>query len=205
MSTANAKTGPIIAGDAVDVTLRSGRQGDLIVGEGHGRYYENAYRGGLFNAANQAVVTTTVGLATTYTGLVLSNPINSAVNLSILRASLMQSVIQATQVEGYALAVGFNAGTNVTHTTPVTPRSNKIGTGITPAGLADVSATLPTAPFYHTFLTNTAGATTQNGGVQLPIDGSILLIPGAYILFVTPTQASVAGLWFSLDWEEIAI
>lgn len=205
MSTANAKTGPIAVSDGVDTTLRAGRQGDLIVGQNHAKNYEAGYRGGLFNAASQALVTTTVGLATTYTGLVLSNPINSVVNLAILRASLFQSVLQATQPEAVALAVGFNAGTNVTHTTPVTPRSNKIGSGLTPAGLADISATLPTAPFYHTFLQNSASNTTMNGGQIAYIDGSIILIPGAYILFVTPAQASVAGMWFSFDWEEVAV
>lgn len=205
MSTANAKTGPIAVGDGVDTTLRAGKQGDLIVGQNHSRNYEAAYRGGLYNVASQAVATTTVGLATTYTGLVLSNPINSVVNLVLLRASIMQSVVQSTQVEGFALAVGSNATTNVTHTTPATPRSNKIGVTPTNVGLADTSATLPTAPFYHTFITNTNSATANNEGVLAYLDGSIILAPGAYILFATPTQASVAGMWFSFDWEEVAV
>lgn len=185
-------------------TQRFGQQGDAMVSELHGRYYEQAVRGNIFNGATQALVTTTVGLATTYTGLVLSNPISAAVNLVINKASMMQSVLQATQVEAYAIAVGFNAATNVTHTTPVTTRSNKIGSGLVSVGLCDVSATLPTAPFYHTFVTNTGTATADSTGIQVvDLEGSVVLIPGAYALWVTPAQASVAGLWFSFQWEEV--
>lgn len=159
----------------------------------------------MFSASIQAVATTTVGLATTYTGLCLSNPITSTVNLVLNKCSMMQSVIQATQIEAYALAVGFNATTNVTHTAALTTKSNKIGSGLTSVGLADTSATLPTAPTYHTFVTETASATSQPSTALIDMEGSVILIPGAYACWVTPAQASVAGLWFSFQWEEVVI
>lgn len=183
--------------------LRMGLDADLIVTEFNPRYYEPTARRRHFEAATQALVTTTVGLALTYTGLCLSNPITSSVNLVITKASIMQSVIQATQVEGYALATGFNLSTNVTHTTPVTPRSRLVGDGATPVGLADVSATLPTAPFYSTFLTNTGTATQNSPAGIYDLEGSLVLKPGGYCCFVTPTQASVAGLWFGFAWLEV--
>lgn len=190
--------------DGVVAKARGGRQGDQIISELHGRYYEQTYRGNMFFGATQALVTTTVGLATTYTGLVLSNPINSPVNLVLNKASMMQSVLQGTQVEAFAIATGFNAATNVTHTSAVTPRSCLIGSGKTPVGLTDVSATLPTAPFYTTFVTNTGTATADSTGLQVvDLEGSIALLPGAYALWVTPAQASVAGMWFSFQWEEV--
>lgn len=185
------------------VTQRYGRYADGLVSEYNARYYQATKDGLCFTVATQALVTTTVGLATAYTGLVLSNPITSAVDLVIVQGSMMQSVIQATQVEAFAIATGFNSATNVTHTTPVAPKSSLIGSGLTGSGLADVSATLPTAPFYDTFVTNTGTATADSTGVQVvDIGGSIVLKPGAYALWVTPAQASVAGMWFGFKYFE---
>lgn len=187
---------------SVPQSIRMGQQGDQIVSELHGRYYEQSVRQKTFTAATQAHVTTTVGLATTYTGLVISNPVGSGVNAEILFASMMQSVIQAVQVEAFAIAVGYNATTNVTHTTPVAVKSNLVGTGSAGLVVADVSATLPTAPVYDTFLTNTATATQNGAGMVVDLGGSIVLPPGGYACFVTPTQASVNGMWFAFKWAE---
>lgn len=187
------------------VTQRADRSAAGLVSELHGRYAQTTLDGAMFSASIQAVATTTVGLATTYTGLVISNPITSQVNMVLNKASIMQSVIQSTQIEAYAIAVGFNAGTNVTHTAALTPISNKIGSGLTAVGKADTSATLPTAPTYHTFIQNTGTATANGTGSVIDLEGSIVLIPGAYALWVTPAQASVAGLWFSFQWEEVPV
>lgn len=184
---------------------RAGRQGDQIVSELHGRYYEQGYRGNIFNAANQAVVTTTVGLATTYTGLCLSNPRNSKVNVVLNKCSWMQSVLQATQVEGFALALGFSKSADVTHTTPVTPSSNLVGSGLTSQANVDASATLPIAPVYSHLIGNTATATQNGAGGMIDLEGSVILIPGAFAIFATPTQASVAGMWFGFQWEEVPV
>lgn len=184
---------------------RGGAGADGIVSELHGRYYQTTKDGAMFSASIQAVATTTVGLATTYTGLCVSNPITSTIDMVLNKVSVMQSVLQATQVEAYAIACGFNVATNVTHTTPLTVRSKLIGSGIVGQGLADISATLPTAPFYDTFITNTGTATADStGALVVDLEGSIILPPGGYALWVTPAQASVAGLWFSFSWEEVA-
>lgn len=186
--------------------FRLGLDADLIVTELHPRYYEQTVRRKRFSAANQAVVTTTVGLALTYTGLCLSNAPTNTVNLVLDKVSLMQSVLQATQVEAFAIATGFNGTTAVTHTSAVAVKSHLIGSGATGQGLADASATLPTAPFYDTFLTNTGTATADStGSMVIDLEGSIILPPGAFACFVTPAQASVAGMWFSFSWEEVPV
>ena len=189
--------------DSALANARAGKQGEQMVSQLHGRYYEQTYRGKMYSASIQAVATSTVGLATTYTGLVISNPVASTVNLVLNKASVMQSVIQSVQPEAYAIACGYNATTDVTHTTPLTIRSNLIGSGTSSSARADISATLPTAPFYHTFVHNTASATVNGTGSVIDLEGSVILIPGAYALWVTPAQASVAGLWFSFSWEEV--
>lgn len=199
--------GPQVNPDSPNpVVVRLGKQGDQIASELHGRYYEQCYRGNTFFAASQAVATTSVGLATTYTGLCLSNPNGSGVNVVLLQASMMQSIIQATQPEAFALAVGFNTSTNVTHTTPSTTlQSAKVGSGINPQAKVDTSATLPTAPVYSLFVQNTASATVNGPGAVIDVAGSLILTPGAYVCWVTPTTASVAGMWFSYTWEEVAV
>lgn len=191
--------------DGIDLKIRSGNYGEVINNDYRGRFAEATYRGQCYNAAIQAVSTTTVGLATTYTGLVISNPISSTVNLELVSATVMQSVLQSTQVEAYGIAVGYNASTNVTHTTPLTVRNNLIGSSIVGQAVADISATLPTAPFYHTFASQTSTATANGPASVIEFAGRVILRPGAYALWVTPAQASVAGLWFSFDWMEIPV
>ncbi len=190
----------------INAAIATGNYGELIVNERLPRYYEMAYRKTSFNAATQAVATTTVGLATTYTGLCLSNNVGNSVNLVLTKASIMQSVIQSTQVEAYAIACGFNATTSVTHTAALVGiKNNFIGSGTVAQATADTSATLPTAPFYHTFVHNTGTATADGTGAVIDLEGSIILPPGGYALWVTPAQASVAGLWFSFDWVEVPV
>lgn len=187
------------------IIARAGRQGELMASELHGRYYEQTYRRNIYIAASQAVATTSVGLSTTYTGLVVSNPTTSVVNMVLLKATTMQSVLQATQVEAYGIATGYNGTTNVTHTTPQAVRNCFIGVGAIGTGLADTSATLPTAPFYSMFVQQTATATANGPGGVIDLEGSIILPPGGYALWVTPGQASVAGMWFSFQWEEVPV
>lgn len=202
----NSVTGPSLQADGTTPTAaRGGRLGDFITSELQGRYGENTARGRTFFVASQALATTSVGLNTTYTGLCLSNPLGSGVNAAILFVSVMQSVVQAVQIEGYGLAVGSNSGTNVTHTTPVTTNSALVGSNLKSYCNADSSATLPTAPVYAVFITNTASATQNGPGDQIELAGSITLAPGGYAAFVTPTQASVAGMWFSFTWSEIPV
>lgn len=186
------------------VTARFGKQGDQLMSELHGRYYEQTYRGNMFSVASQAGATTTVGLATVYTGLVISNPIGSGVNLVLNKCSLSQTVIQAV-VNNFGLAFGFNSSTNVTHTTPATPQSNVIGSGTLAKAKADVSATLPTAPLYGIYAADAATATTDAPGGVIDLEGSVILLPGAYALWVSSAASSAAAMWFSFQWEEVPV
>ncbi len=184
--------------------LRSGKQGDTVVSELHGRYYEQTYNANQFSAANQTAVTTSVGLSTTYTGLVLSNPLGSTVNLVINKCTFNVSTL-ASGINAFGLATGFNATTQVTHTTPVTPATCKIGSGALAKGLADVSATLPTAPVYTHFVAATATTTSDPTQGVIDLEGSIVLIPGAYILWVSTAASVATSMWFSFGWEEVPV
>lgn len=190
------------------VNARAGNMGELIASELHARYYEATYRKARFNAANQSVTALTAGLATTYTGICLSNPINSLVNLVVGKIGWTFIVVFAA-VAGVGLACGYNSGTNVTHTTPVTPRSNFFNTGTVGQGLVDVSATLPTAPFYTHFLgAGLTGAVTtipSLGPTFIDLEGDIILPPGAYMAFVATAVSAASSFWGSISWEEVPV
>ncbi len=198
-----ASTTSIAAG--TQTVLRQGNMGDAIASELHGKYYETNYRRALFNGAMVGQITT-VGLATTYTGLCLSNPIGSTVNLVINKVGYAFAVaFAAASVIG--LMTGYNSGTNVTHTVAVTPRSQFFGVGSSGTALLDSSATLPTAPTLNTILgVGLTGAITTTPGIGptiVDLDGSIILPPGAYCAFYTSTVSGAASGAFSFQWEEV--
>jgi len=200
-----ASTSSIAVG--TQAAIRQGNMGDQIVSELHGRYYEAAYRRALFSAANTAAVATTAIAATTYTGLCVSNPVGSTVNLVILKANW--SISAAISAAGtLVLQTGYNASTNVTHSVVITPVNNFIGLGATGVALADAGATLPTAPASRVILSSDGTLATTGyalGGQQfIDLEGSIILPAGAYISFAT-SAANTAAWWFSLSWEEVPV
>lgn len=188
--------------------VRAGNMGELIKSDLQPRYYESNYRRAMFNAANQATTATTAGLATTYTGLVLSNPIGSTVNLIVTKVGYSFGVA-FTAAAAIGVMVGYNSGTNVTHTTPSTPRSSFVGVGAAGVGLVDVAATLPTAPVVHTiFGTGLTGAITTEEAVSAEIvdmEGSIILPPGAYAAIYTSTASGAASFIGSIAWTEVPV
>ena len=183
--------------------LRQGNLGDLILSELHGRYYETNYRRALFTAATQAATATTVALATTYTGLCISNPVGSSVNLVLNKVGIALSVAPVA-IAPIGIMVGYNSGTNVTHTTPGTPRSLFFGSGSTGTALVDTSSTLPTAPvLVHPLMTGfTPAALPSSGPALIDLEGAIILPPGAYAAIYSLT--TVTGL-FSFQWEEVPV
>lgn len=189
---------------------RQGNMGDMIVSELHGRYYEAAYRRSLYFAANPTGVTTTAttsGTTTAIVGINLSNPINSPVNLVLNKVGYAFTVAFAAAAD-IALGVGYNSGTNVTHTTPLTVRSAFVGVGSAGYGLVDSSSTFPTAPnFTHVLAAGLTGAITTTPLVQglVDLEGSVILPPGAYCGIFTTTAGGTSGFFGSFSWEEVPV
>lgn len=195
---------PAAAGSSPQA-LRTGPSGELIAQELHGRYYEACVRKGLFSGGTLAGVTLSAGFATTYTGLCLTNPLGSNVNLVPNKLTLNALVAQ-TAALGIGLMSGYNNGTAVTQTTPLVPLSNFVGqpTGV---GLLASATTLPTAPTRAMILATllTGAITTQvQGGEIIDLEGSWVVPPGGY-LCVYSTAASVASsVLLGLQWEEVS-
>lgn len=157
----------------------------------------------LFMGANPSGVTTSAGLATTYVGLVLSNPAANTFNLVLRRVAGAFIVAPAT-VTGFNLITGWAAGGITAHTTALTPFSAIIGTGPTPTAKLDSAATLVGTPVWSMVLSETPTATTLLS-FSTDIVGSIVLPPGAYAAIGTTIAGPSSGFQGSFMWEEVAI
>lgn len=191
----------------VTPTVRQGQLGEVIMQELHGRYYETAYRRNQFNAATQAGVTTSAGLGTAVTGLILTNPTSSTVNLVPNKIGYaFNAAPAATMVIGLA----FNTSTTaVTQTTAITPRNNFLG-GQTAQGLVASSVTLPSAGIIsHIFGSVDYIATPANYLAKpvalIDLEGSIVMPPGSYLHLYTSTASAASSTFASIQWEEIPV
>lgn len=205
MTTLVGQTGPgITSGDGGSQPIRTARDNAVIIGQNHGRYYESTRRGNRYYAGNQAAVTTTVALATTYTGLCISNPAGSVVNLSIDWVSFAVTVAPAA-ISAIGIITGFAAAGIVTHTTPITTGGGLFIGNAKGVALADGAATLVGTPQWTPpWLQGgfTAGALYAASVVYADVAGAIVIPPGGYIAIGALTVAVGFG---SIGWEEIPV
>lgn len=166
-----------------------------------GRNAAGAFGKKLFAGANQAGATLSNGLATTYTGLCLSNPAASGKNLYVGRVTGAFVVAPAAFI-GIGLIQGFVAGGITAHTTPVTPTPVLIGDATIPVAKVDAAATLVGTPAWLKWL----WASTATGGLgtfSQDQEGAIVIPPGGYIAIGTLLAAGpTAGFIGSFEWIE---
>ena len=188
-------------------TIRQGQLGDVVVSQLHGKYYETAYRRNQFNAATQAGVTLSAGLTTAVTGLILTNPTSSTVNLVPNKIGFTTNAVPAATM---VIGLAFNTSTTaVTQTTAITTRNNFLG-GATAQGLAASSVTLPTAGIVsHIFGTIDYIATPANvygkDVLLVDLEGSIVMPPGSYIHIYSSTASAASSFFGSIQWEEVPV
>lgn len=201
---------PGIATGGSAATTRIDQSNAQIVGDAHGRYNEAATRGVVFGGGNQTAVTLTVGLATTYTGFVLINPINSGVKASILTATATVSV--AASVAGnIGLIVGGSAG-GVTAFTAIAVTlwgtmlvDSNANVNNSRVSLAAAGITLTGTPRYSGHWLTSVGTGAVNLESLSPmaaydLAGQIVVGPGGYCAFGSYT--AVATGVFGFTWEE---
>lgn len=191
-------------------TLRQGQLGDAIVSELHGRYYETTYRRNMYTATLTAGTTTSAALSTTFTGLLLLNPLNSPVNFVINKVGF--SFIVAFTA---AAAIGLQAG-NVTTaalsgltTTNTSIRANYLGM---PAGSSQgltYSAATTTAPWLQTIvgsaLTGAITTVPQVPGFFFDMEGSLVVPPGSWVATYTSTASGASGTLATIQYEEVPV
>lgn len=167
-----------------------------------GGYEQAARKGRLYGAMNQAATAYSVALATTYTGIVLSNPAGSKFNLELIMAGLALTAAPAA-VAPIMLFGGWLAAGITAHTTPLVPFSMSIGSAFltAPVGLADAAATLVGTPTWMIPILGGFTAAAFPNPLQVEdMRGVSIVLPGGYIGIGALTTVTGFG---SLVWEEI--
>jgi hypothetical protein len=198
-------------------------QGALWETNRHGKYYAGVYgtpaivspataakAGACFRGANQSSVSLSAALATTYTGLCLSNPAASTVNLSVKKVGGVLTSTVSQQI-GLGLIAGWSAAGIVTHTTPINTAilnsyvgaAASAGSVVGPASQAnlDAACTLVGTPAWMDWLVANA-ASTSTISFYADLDESLIIPPGGYIAI--GATAGQGGFFGSFFWEELA-
>lgn len=201
MALAELQVGTLSVSGTAKTVARAGQQGDLIVSELHGRYYEQAYRGNVFSVCTQGTgITTTAALATTFTGLAVGNPITSGVNLVLNKFTVAQFAV------GAAATIGIMGGAGAV-VASLTPQNRIIGGAASSKATASAGATISTPVLIATFGEVGSLATTGYGlqaGISVDLEGSIIIPPGSFVASYTAI-ATTSALQFSFSWEEVPV
>lgn len=198
------KVGPQSLQDGVVSTVRTGRAGEMSVSELHAPYYEQTSRGNVYHASNVAAQAVSVALATTYTGLCLSNRLGNTKNLVLLTAGYALTVAPAG-IASLHLIAGYSASTNVTHTTPLASpgiQSGLLGVGPASSANVDSAATIVNPGYLMSLLGGFTAAALPAGPAQ-PIDikGQIVIPPGGWVALGALTAVTGIG---SMSWMEVS-
>jgi hypothetical protein len=186
--------------------LRMGQQGEQMVSQLHGRYYEQALRGRLFTA--HAIVTAPV-IYTTAAGT--GGPLlwngSTTHNAVILAAGWGVSTVTTV-----AAILGLTGGTGQTSapssTTAVDSVKNCFLGGGAPAMSAFRVGTVSAAGnFFHPLGDlNTGALTTRPGSMNwVDLGGMFVVPPNGWISFAASATASTTVGNFGLVWEEVPL
>lgn len=220
----NAQVGPTVNADGSNPVLRQTKTGELAVGDVHGRFYEQCYRGNIYTggisntalASTNAIATGVTSSATPVIGLY--NPSTSSVNLVILQATIVISTAVASGVNPGGFMWVYSTG------------NTAVSTGSTPINTKTLVAAGSSAKFFAvstalTGLTNslavlkacsiqpyniTGAATNVTGFIANPVDnvdGSIIVPPGGVVGIMNQlsTNAANPSVSVGIIWEEVAV
>lgn len=216
MAIIRVKPGVTTAQDGSYPELRGTRKGSLAAQDIGGRYEEAAYRGLMFYAANTAAQALSVA-SSTYTGLVVQNPVGSGKNLSILEI-IYTPTIAFTAVGAVILGWGgtTTAGVPVALTTGSSTGSTGLAclVGSNSASIAKVGASCtwsvngaagaPTflRPLFSMQFSGTVASETI-AVCKDEVAGAIIVPPGVQIGIEAITTATT-GIGY-ISWEEIPL
>ena len=195
------QVGPSVLADGVGTQpFRQGKAGEQIIQQLHARYFEQTYRGNIFSAANQAAQAVSVALATTYTGILLYNPVNSGKILVPLKVKFALSAAPAA-VATIGLIGGFAATGGVTaQTSALGVQSSQIGNTSKGAGIALSAATIVAPTWIKQLWDGFTALTLPAPQAPVDLEGMIEILPGGFLAIGALT--SVTGLG-SIFWEEV--
>lgn len=201
--TNQSKVGEQNLGNAGETVLRADRFGAQVVSGLNPRYREQVARGRVYIAHNTAAQAISVALATTYTGLCISNPLGSGRNLSIIGAGYCLSVAPAA-IASLHLIGGYSATTNVAHTAALAAPGIQcclLSSSAQSVAKADTQATI-TNPGYLFPLQGgfTAAALPSSPFQWVDIGGLIEVGPGGWVAIGALTAVTGFG---AIAWMEL--
>ena len=204
------RVGPIQAADGSEEPLRLGREGQVVVGDGYGKYHEATSRGNVFSVST-AVAGVAPGTALSTTPpMALWNPQNSGYVISVLQASL--GYVSGTLGAGtIAFAAVHSQTTTPSGGSELTATNcNLIGNLGRPVARAWQGSTLASTPLIvrpafilGAFLASTA---TIAPVLKDPLDGEFVIYPGGVLVMQGIAAAGSSPLvLFGLSWQEVAL
>lgn len=205
MAYADLKTGPVISQSGAYQTGRSDKTGAIVTTDGHGRYQEAVLAGSVFFACNTASQALSLN-STTSTGLILSNPLNSGVQLVLLELNVSLQTAPAG-ISTLVLSGNITPSTTVITAasgTPLVVQSAQLG--VTKRGAANAFSAATTIG--TTIFRPVGGGPVATGSVNAPfikdeIAGAIVVQPGVTIALQCLTTA--ISVIASIHWEEVPL
>lgn len=216
------QTGPQQVSNGSTPIARGGNQGDLIVSELHGRFYEQNYQGNLFSigSSTTALSANTIALTSSSTPIVgVWNPLGNTVNLVILQASLQVSV-QAASSTAQGSWVWAASGNNSAISTGNNPFNRKtllnIGSAARgfPGGVALTGLTNNLVVFEGADLGGGLAITTASVAATTPVpvsayvqnfEGSLIVPPGGVLALLNTVSTTNISVASRLLWEEVSV
>lgn len=218
----NSQVGASANADGSNPAVRSGKTGELNVGDVHGRFYEQAYRGNIytFGISSTALVAANAiatGLTATAQPIIgLYNPSTSAVNLVILKATVVMTVVANSAVApgGFAWVSSIGNTAVSTGSTPfntkslaasgATAKAFAMSTALT--GLTNNLAFLKESDIAPINAAGPATAIHQAQGVTFEqVDGAIIVPPGGVVGIMNQISTTTVSLGVGIIWEEVAV
>jgi hypothetical protein len=215
------RVGPNIASDGSEDAVRLGRDLSVIVSDGHGSNYEACSRGRIFSAMTSAAGTTIVAAnvtpvaAAAATILSIYNPASSGVNVEILKTWV--NFISGTPGAGAFVY-------NVAFMQNISASSNNQGVaGLSPVPNLPNGGVGSAKAFVQTALTGGTGAQIllRPMGISLfaaaiagttpvlafydPVDGEIVLPPGALLSIAAPAVGTTVLVAAGITFQEVPL
>jgi hypothetical protein len=196
------------------LTVGFGEYSEVLITELMPRYYEQTYRGNMFNASNQAAVTAPAALTASSVNFTLYNPLGSGKNLVLAFVDITVAQLAETTAGSYQVLLVANAVAGQAApatTTALATISTLLGSGAQSVAKAFSTATLAAVPVVIKPLLSITSAAAITGaianGSSDNIGGTIVVAPGSYISVqgIGTSETTSPGLIVGMTWAEIPV
>ncbi len=195
----------------------SGKAGEDVVSELHGKYYTQAYRGEMFYASQIAPVLSTIYSATTITGFQIWNtntnkniiPVKMIVGCNVIPSAPGTLGLVIQKNVGFAAATGAQILTQ-TLVAGLTPQNCNTGSGVSSNATIGTGGTITTAPTLSQYcglagLENVVLTISEPFmSLTVDFDGMFVWAPGTFVSLGTAI-ANTGSFTTTMFWYEAPV